>query len=190
MPNDTGPQIQVKDKRNPFIRNTTYEHRGINQLLRETPREQEDTRAELLVRGIRNVERNNRLYNRNLGRRQQEQVDTGYVDHQREGILSKPKGSAYTKGDYTGATRAPHPTVRRHFGPNTRATVYPFEKQGTKLTGVLDNRYDPRVLSPPGNQSAAHGFLPRGATPIQAGSSSVLRGVKQLAPGKNHWLFS
>lgn len=190
MPNTKGPQIQVKDKRNAFIVNTRtnvydakdrYEETEAGSRAERQALNEMKAVAELNPR-INVKERHDRvqLYNR----------DAKYFNHQESGILSKPKGSAYSKGDYTGAVRAPHPTVFRRFGGNTRERVYPFDKQGTKLTGVLDNHYDPKVLSPPGRQNAAHGLLPGGATTLQAGSPAVLRGIKSLQAGSHHWLFS
>jgi len=113
-----------------------------------------------------------------------------HTEAHKRGVRSKPKGSQYSKGDYTGAPRAPHPPVFRKFGGNTRETVYPFEKQGTRLTGLLDNHYDPSVLAPPG-QAAARGLLPAGATPIQGGAPAIVGKIAKLRPGSsNHWLYS
>ena len=205
MPNTKGPQIQIKDKRNEFImksaysvldKNDTYEQllQRRNKLSGDDPRKEGiDNMLMTTSNNMRNEARMNKRVDIQFdpdGYYEQAHFQDGkYLNNQSSGVFSKPKGSSYTKGDYTGATRAPHPPVHKPFGNNTRATVYPFEKQGTKLTGLLDNHYDPKVLSPPG-QNAAQRLLPSGATTIQGGTPSVLRGIKQLRPGSGHWLFS
>lgn len=208
MPNNKGPQIQIKDKRNPSITTSHHKLSHLNSLSQAEAEIFNDAvdhnDREEIIRSQARVDQLNAQYLRvqkenpriEYIRNEVGDVayvipnDTTYVNNHRHGILSKPKGSAYNKGDYTGATRAPHPVVHRPFGNNTREAVYPFDKQGTKLTGVLDNHYDPKVLSPPGQPSAARGLIPPGATTLQAGTPSVLRGVTQLRPGSNHWLFS
>lgn len=182
-PNTKGPQIQIKDKRNAYVRDT---HREVTDNIKNKLEAEEAGILEGIDLADDALQASWKKYNRY----NQYTYDHDYNANQKKGILSKPKGSAYNKGDYTGATRAPHPTVFRRFGGNTRERVYPFEKQGTKLTGLLDNHYDPKVLSPPGPQDAARRFFPSGATPIQGGCPAVLKGVSQLRPGSGHWLFS
>lgn len=178
-----GPEPQIKDKRNPGLVLADAQR---NAMLLQFGRGEGPYRDN--ERGMnRAIEA---LHPRFNPGNDAYEFDMEYIDHHGRGIRAPPKGSAYARGDYTGAVRAPHPPVRRHFGGNTRQTVYPFERQGTKLTGLLDNHYDPRVINPPGNQRASHGFLPSGAVPIQAGTPTVLRGIHALRPGSHHPLFT
>lgn len=172
-----GPEPQIKDKRNVQLVQADAARTVFG---RDFPRE--GTYDEFDA-GLR------RIHPRFVGSFNQLEFDTRYLRNQERGIRAPPKGSAYARGDYTGAVRAPHPPVRRHFGNNTRQTVYPFERQGTKLTGLLDNHYDPRVIQPPG-QNAGQRLLPSGAVPIQAGTPAVLRGIHALQPGSHHPFFT
>lgn len=213
MPNHTGPQIQLKDKRNPRVVRATNEFADLGDAITRAsdrleriagqsgsaPAQDVVDRLEddlVLKEGLLIDFAKRRPTQFEL--RKQDNGNTeyknkfGYHSINSYGILSKPKGSHYAYGDYTGAPRAPHPTVFRKFGGNTRETVYPFERCGTKLTGLLDNKYDPKILHHPDSERAAAHLFPRTATPIQAGCPEVLRGVEQLNQqnGSRHWLFS
>lgn len=207
MPNHTGPQIQIKDKRNPEIirinnkadlllglSNRAYDL--YDSVTVDDPRADQLYDEALLRKSHLDsfLQANKNLYTRYEDKNDpsQQWYEYRYEDHteNKHRVLSKPKGSSYAYGDYTGAPRAPHPQVFRRFGGNTRYTVYPFEKCGTKLTGLLDNKYDPKILQHPDSERASAHLLPHTARPIQAGASEVLRGVKQLTDGSRHWLFS
>lgn len=87
-----------------------------------------------------------------------------------------------SKGRYTGAPRAPYPTIHRPYGTNTRERIV-----GKRDTGIYDNRYYGKNLI--GSSEGPSSFIPSNAVLGQGGCSTITSHVPALKAGGDHWLF-
>lgn len=108
----------------------------------------------------------------------------GVPGSKRPPVASGAMRQRQSQGMLTGAPRPEYPRVFRRFGMNTRERVYKLPD-----TGILDNCYDAALFK---NGPGPSSLIPEETRTAlgQGGCPSVTHGVRSLAPGGHHWLFS